>query len=867
MFNPIQFYLSGAASKPFISTWKTDNLSAGSTLSNQIKLPLSPNGNYRFLVDWGDGSSNIITTYADINTTHTYSVAGTYTVKITGLIAGMAFGNTGDRLKLLSITQWGSFILGTIEGSYFYGCSNLTLDSVTDVLNLSGRLISFSVIQDKTTSLTNAFRDCTSLTTINRMDEWDTSEVTLMSSMFQGATLFNQYIGSWNTSSVTNPSSMFTNASSFNQDISAKAVTVNGVTYTAWDVSNVTNFASMFQFATSFNQPIINWKIKTTGTVSMTSMFGTSGFNQDISTKAVTVNGVTYTAWDTSAVNSMNSTFLGATAFNQNIGNWNTSSVTIMTGTFSDASSFNQDISTKAVTVNGVTYTAWNTSAVTTMSSMLQGTSFNQNIGNWNTSSVINMSTMFRDSPFNQDISTKVVTVNGATYTAWDVSAVGPMNSMFLGATAFNQSLNSWNTDSATNMSSMFLNATGFNNGLSVGATGTLALNTSSVTTFSSMFFNAESFNQNVGSWNVSSCGDFASIFYNAFNFNNGGSSEIGNWRIKTTGTVIMLQMFRATAFNHDISTKVVTVSGVTYTAWDVSAVTSMSGMFNTTTTFNQPLNSWNTSSVTNMSNMFLNATSFNNGLSVGATGTLALNTSSVTTFVGMFSSAESFNQNIGSWNVSSCGDFTNMFSSATTFNNGGSSEIGNWKIKTTGTVNMQQMFRATAFNQDISTKVVTVSGVTYTAWDVSAVTNMISMFNSATAFNQPLNSWNVSAVTNMASMFLNASTFNQPLNSWNTSNVTIMSSIFSGATNFNQNIGSWNVSKVTTFVNFMNTKTPLTFSTTNLDAIYNGWSTRPVLASKVISFGSAKRTAASTAGRAILTGAPNLWTITDGGI
>jgi len=85
----------------------------------------------------------------------------------------------------------------------------------------------------------------------------------------------------------------------------------------------------------------------------------------------------------------------------------------------------------------------------------------------------------------------------------------------------------------------------------------------------------------------------------------------------------------------------------------------------------------------------------------------------------------------------------------------------------------------------------------------------------------------------------------------------------------FDQNIGAWNVSLVTNFSNFMAGKTAATFSTTNLDAIYNGWS---ALAGGVktpinITFGTAKRTAASTAGRAILTGAPNNWVITDGGI
>ena len=90
---------------------------------------------------------------------------------------------------------------------------------------------------------------------------------------------------------------------------------------------------------------------------------------------------------------------------------------------------------------------------------------------------------------------------------------------------------------------------------------------------------------------------------------------------------------------------------------------------------------------------------------------------------------------------------------------------------------------------------------------------------------------------------------------------------MFQSATAFNQNIGSWNVSNVINFLNFMSTKTNLTFSTTNLDAIYVGWASRPVKPSITISFGSAKRTAASTTARGVLTASPNLWVITDGGI
>jgi hypothetical protein len=92
------------------------------------------------------------------------------------------------------------------------------------------------------------------------------------------------------------------------------------------------------------------------------------------------------------------------------------------------------------------------------------------------------------------------------------------------------------------------------------------------------------------------------------------------------------------------------------------------------------------------------------------------------------------------------------------------------------------------------------------------------------------------------------------------------MEQMFRDAPAFNQNIGTWDVANVQAFAFFMNGKTPATFSTTNLNAIYNGWSTQAVQSSLDISFGTAKYTAAATAGRLILTGTA-LWTITDGGL
>lgn len=199
----------------------------------------------------------------------------------------------------------------------------------------------------------------------------------------------------------------------------------------------------------------------------------------------------------------------------------------------------------------------------------------------------------------------------------------------------------------------------------------------------------------------------------------------------------------------------------------------------------------------TDLSNYFRSCINFN-----GEIGNW--NVSNVNSMAAMFLLCDNFNQNIGSWDVSNVSDFGFLFYLALLFNNGGSSDINNWTIKTTGTVDMTFMFRESSFNQ-------------------------------------PIGNWNVSAVTNMSNMFQSCP--------------------------FNQDIGSWNVSNVTNFSNFMIGKTSANYSASNLDSIYNGWSLRSVKPNLSISFGTIKYTSASSAGKAILTGSPNNWTITDGGI
>jgi len=99
----------------------------------------------------------------------------------------------------------------------------------------------------------------------------------------------------------------------------------------------------------------------------------------------------------------------------------------------------------------------------------------------------------------------------------------------------------------------------------------------------------------------------------------------------------------------------------------------------------------------------------------------------------------------------------------------------------------------------------------------------------------------------------------------WDTLGITTMNAMFQGCTQINFNIKTWDVAAVTDFQDFMDSATP-TFSTTNLNAIYNGWSTQSVQSNCVITFGTAEyTTAVAQAGKDILTTVAN-WTITDGG-
>ena len=96
-------------------------------------------------------------------------------------------------------------------------------------------------------------------------------------------------------------------------------------------------------------------------------------------------------------------------------------------------------------------------------------------------------------------------------------------------------------------------------------------------------------------------------------------------------------------------------------------------------------------------------------------------------------------------------------------------------------------------------------------------------------------------------------------------STITLANFMVNGCTSFDGDLSSWDVSGITTLFSFMGAGAGL--STVNYDLLLNSWSLQSVQASVSANFGSSVYTiATSQAARDILTDAPNLWSVGDGG-
>ena len=420
------------------------------------------------------------------------------------------------------------------NGAYLTGVS--TTNTTTWALGLNGS-------NPGITSFAQAFNTCSSLVVVPTQIP---TTVTDTSSMFNGATAFNQDISGWTVSSVSNMSSMFNGATAFNQDIGG------------WDVSGVTTMDNMFNGATVFDQYIRTWQtnggvvspqvtftdmftgstamIATYGGVGGATGFGTTPtatffnaspltltftFSIPASTTATILiplsGGTNLTANSTIDVTGSSAKRITddpSFSYTNSTGSAVTiTAVVIMSGATNEyftkfgltsagsswtGGSYLTGVSTLSESTWGLGTTDGSTPGVTSFESGFVGCTNLTSVPSQIPTTVTTLRQMFYNaSSFNQDIN------------AWTTTNILNMSGMFRGATTFNQSLNSWTTASVTDMSSMFQSATAFNRSIVSWSTG-------NVTTMTGMFSGASVFNQNISGWDTSKVTLMTSMFQNS---------------------------------------------------------------------------------------------------------------------------------------------------------------------------------------------------------------------------------------------------------------------------------------------------------------------------------------------------------------
>jgi len=234
---------------------------AGSSNDDQFRLPLIAASNINATVNWGDGTSDNITSYNQSETTHTYSSIGGYDITIDGVIDGWKFGDGtvgGDKAKILLIEQYGTFDVSTTDT--FNGCTALNI-TATDAPTISS------------TNLLSTFFLCNSLTSLD-FSGWDVSNVTNFSTMLKGCSGLTEAgvnsIAGWDVGS--------------GQDFSGMLIGVTNIgslNLSGWDITSATNFSGFINGNLStngYNALLISWAAQSFIQNGQTATFGGSTY-------------------------------------------------------------------------------------------------------------------------------------------------------------------------------------------------------------------------------------------------------------------------------------------------------------------------------------------------------------------------------------------------------------------------------------------------------------------------------------------------------------------------------------------------------------------------------------------------------------
>src|SRR5690625_4392751 len=829
---------------PFVTLWKTDN--PGSSGDTEIIIPA--HGQFQYTWEEVGNPLNTGSGTGNDETTIDFGSTGEYEVSIypTGInpFHWIRFNYTGDKDKLLKISQWGDVEWISFEGA-FYGASNLEI-TATDIPDLGS-----------VNNMSFAFAN-TTFSTVPNINSWDVSNVDEMTGLF-GYSSFNQDISNWDVSNVQYMNGIFYHAANFNQDIGG------------WNVQNVTDTYTMFLEASAFNQNLANWNLENLNHAEAMFLYsGLSCENYSLTLRGWADNpntasnvdfrdqiGIEYSSeilaeidhlinnlnWDISGHTQGNCSILPPLSGNPFITIWKTDNSGGSGNTKITIPTYGQFQYTWKEVGNPSNTGSGTGNDVTTIDF--------GSVGEFEVSIYPYGNTPFNSIDFNDsDDKEKILQISqwgdvewssfeGAFYgalnleiTAVDIPDLSNVMYMTAAFSSTNIStvpnMSNWDVSNVTHMNHLFSQAENFNEDIS-------SWDVSQVTNMWSMFSGAESFNQDISNWDVSAVEDMSSMFKGAVSFN----QDISNWDVSAVEE--MYSMFEdASSFNQDIS------------GWDVSNTVFMEYLFRGASSFNQNLANWELNSVIWADSMFedsgMTCENYSHTLQGWANNP---NTASFVTFgdqIGMEYSPEIIDDieyliNDLNWSISghsqgSCSvtplpsgvPFITLWKTDNPGSSGDTEiiipahgqfqysweEVGNPSNTGSGTGNDvttidfgsvgefevsiypygNTPFNSIDFNDsDDKEKILQISqwgdvewssfeGAFYGALNLEITAVDIPDLSNVMYMTAAFSSTNISTVPNMSN--------------WDVSNVTHMNHLFSQAENFNEDISSWDVSQVT---------------------------------------------------------------------
>ncbi|WP_299266465.1 BspA family leucine-rich repeat surface protein [uncultured Psychrosphaera sp.] len=808
---------------PFITVWKTDNYRQFPTYDSdddQIRIGTLGEG-YNFTIDWGDGTVESNQTEGK---THTYAQPGIYTIKITGQFPRLYFDSDRrgyDNDKLLSVEQWGN-----------------------------------NIWQD----MTQAFEDA-SYVVFNATDKPNLTQVTSMSSMFEGATSFNSDITDWDVSNVTNMGSMFYYAQNFNQDLtnwdfsqtqylSFYNASLSRANYDALLISlskqtlqpdlNITvdaYYSEAGEAARTFIEETYNWTFDDWGLYS-------SSIPDDREPDSI-VNG------ESLVTVALNGTYveLGVIFIDEVdgaldvviTGEVDTSTVGTYTLTYTATDNSNNSLSTnRTISVVDIdvtkptiilkgdssvtlgqdeTYVEQGANAVDardgTLSVTITGTVDDKTTGTYTLTYTAedaagNIASVSRTVIVPADNSAPIITLNGDSVIKLTIDT----SYTELGATA-----NDWREGEITNI-------TIDDSDVEIDTIGTYTVSysaTDSKGNTATVMRTVEVLDPDDTDPVIILTGDstmewtqgfdYSDLGFAAFDERDGDITVVvtGSVDTSTTGSNTITYTATDAAGNTTSIDRTVNVVAATpfITTWDMPADDLTLTIPTTGTGYDYTIDWGDGTTENNQTGDATHTYSSEGVYTVTITGPFPRlyfrfggngNNKELLT-------VEQWGNNIWSSMERAFYRAENMTMMATDI------PILHQVTSMANMFDSADSFNGYIGNWDVS-NVTNMSDAFRSAesfnqdiggWDVSNVTNMDSMFHSAFIFNQDISAWDVSNVTNMDSMFYSARVFDQDIstaNGWDVSNVTNMASMFHSAYVFNQDIGDWDVSNVTDMSN-----------------------------------------------------------------